>query len=210
MKKLLLTFVLIAGFATLSFGQITGSKHDFSAAAWNNSVGDQICIVCHTPHNAMTISGGGAPLWNHRESTTPSFTVYASTTMNATVGQPSGTSKLCLGCHDGSVGVSDFGGVTAGLDKLTSSDNGYLGSNLSNDHPISFTYDAALASTDVGLFDPITTTSGLPGGSTIDVDLLFGHKLECASCHDVHGTANDYLLRVDNAGSALCLTCHDK
>ncbi len=42
-----------------------------------------------------------------------------------------------------------------------------------------------------------------------------GPAIECASCHDVHGTANSLLLRVGiagvgNANSTMCLSCHIK
>ncbi|MCP4668022.1 MAG: cytochrome c3 family protein, partial [Deltaproteobacteria bacterium] len=46
---------------------------------------------------------------------------------------------------------------------------------------------------------------------TIQNDMLFLDKIECASCHDVHNAYdNDHLLNVDNNASALCLACHDK
>ncbi|NOY60274.1 MAG: cytochrome C, partial [Calditrichaeota bacterium] len=81
-----------------------------------------------------------------------------------------------------------------------------------NDHPVSFTYDAALASTDGGLYDPTSQTSGL--GGTIDADMLYSSKLQCASCHDVHNNHSNgtsgHLLVKSNASSALCLTCHNK
>ncbi|BDG07412.1 cytochrome c3 family protein [Anaeromyxobacter paludicola] len=35
-------------------------------------------------------------------------------------------------------------------------------------------------------------------------------QIECASCHEPHNTANGTFLRASNAGSALCLTCHQK
>jgi len=37
-------------------------------------------------------------------------------------------------------------------------------------------------------------------------------SVSCVTCHDVHnGSGNpEGLLRVNNEGSALCLTCHDK
>ena len=34
--------------------------------------------------------------------------------------------------------------------------------------------------------------------------------IECASCHDPHGTANSYFLRLPKARSELCLGCHRK
>ena len=71
-------------------------------------------------------------------------------------------------------------------------------------------YDSALAVTDGTLFDPTTKITVL--GGTISADLLNdSDKLECSSCHDVHNAdSNPHLLRIDNTGSALCLTCHDK
>ena len=83
---------------------------------------------------------------------------------------------------------------------------------MSGEHPVSLAYDAALATTDGELLDPTSASSGLVGsGGTIDDDMLYSSKLECSSCHDVHNKyGNNYLLVKDNAGSALCLTCHDK
>lgn len=198
--KLLLTLLFVTALATVGFGQIGGSAHDLSGEAWNSS--GEICIVCHTPHNA--ISTTGAVLWNHTE-TSAVFTPYTSATLNATAGQPDGTSKLCLSCHDGTIALEDFGGATGGTNFIASP----LGSDLSNDHPISFIYDVALSTADGELYDPTTQTSGL--GSTISADLLFTGSLECASCHDVHNSSGfSSLLRIDNAASALCLTCHNK
>ena len=121
--------------------------------------------------------------------------------------QPSGSSKLCLSCHDGTVALDNFGGTTTGTSFIST---GLVGTNLSDDHPISFTYDAALATADGGLYNPTTALSGL--GGTITVDLLRGGEMECSSCHDVHNSypANPSLLVITNAGSLLCLTCHDK
>ncbi|NOZ04723.1 MAG: cytochrome c3 family protein, partial [FCB group bacterium] len=80
---------------------------------------------------------------------------------------------------------------------------------LSNDHPVSFTYDASLATTDGDLYNPTTTNSGL--GGKISDDMLVGGKVECSSCHDVHnGSGVATLLVKNNGGSALCLTCHAK
>ena len=200
MKKLI---VIMAVFFTAStaLAQITGSAHDFSGETWNPS--GEICITCHTPHDA---DASNTPLWNH-EVTVATFTIYSSTTLDATTGQPDGASKLCLSCHDGTVALDNFGGNTTGTNFATG--NELIGTDLSDDHPVSFTYDATLASTDGELKDPTTANSGL--GSTIDADLLKAHKMECASCHDVHnGSGVSKLLVKSNSGSALCLTCHSK
>ncbi|MEN8247292.1 MAG: cytochrome c3 family protein [Bacteroidota bacterium] len=203
MMKRTFALLLVFGIAQYGFAQITGSAHDFSGETW--TVNTEICIVCHTPHSSNT-TVGNAPLWNHEVTSTATFTLYTGGgTMDATTGQPGGSSKLCLSCHDGTVALENFGGTTTGTASVTTGD---LGTDLSDDHPISFTYNTALATADGELYNPSTQDSGL--GSTIDADLLFGGSLECGSCHDVHNAGFAYLLRIDNAGSALCLTCHNK
>lgn len=204
--KILLTLGLAGLMSIVSFGQnIAGSAHDFSGKSWNP--GGEICQVCHTPHNAVTLQE--APLWNH-EVTQTTFTLYTnavSPSFNATASQPDGASKLCLSCHDGTVAMDNFGGQTGGTQFISGSAD--LGTDLSNDHPVSFVYDATLATTDGGLFDPTTTNSGI--GGTITSDLLLANKVQCSSCHDVHnGSGVAKLLVKTNAGSALCLTCHNK
>lgn len=198
MKKVL---VLVAAALLISgtgFAVITGSAHDFQADSWGNG---EICAPCHTPHNGDMLND--APLWDH-DITAATFTPYTGTgTLDATdVGQPSGVSKLCLSCHDGTVGLGAFGGAT-NTDFITG--GALVGTDLSNDHPVAFTYDGTLVTADGELNDP--TVGGIPA-------LLFGignDQLECASCHDVHNTANIAgLLVMDNAASALCLTCHAK
>jgi predicted CXXCH cytochrome family protein len=184
---------------------IVGSAHDFSGL----DPTQQICIFCHTAHNADT-SVVDAPLWNHAV-THKTYVVYNSPTMNATTSQPSGASKLCLSCHDGTVAVDSYGGKT-GVIKL-SGPVAVGADELNNDHPISFVYDDALAVLDKGLFPPSSHPSGL--GSTIKNDLLIGDQVQCSSCHDVHNgpaaaSVNDSLLRITQVGSQLCLTCHNK
>lgn len=184
-----------------SFAGIAGSLHDFSGNSWGST---QLCIYCHTPHNAKQTGTPAAtiyPLWNHAPTNT-SFSVYSSSTLKATTGQPSGHSKLCLSCHDGSVAIDSYGTRT-GTNMMTG--NPDLGSDLSNDHPISFTFDAALVSLDAGL-NPITSAFG----SKTIADYLFEGKVECGTCHEPHDGSKSRFLRIANTGSALCLTCHNK
>ncbi len=203
-KKLFALTTSIVLMIGVSLGQgISGSAHDFSGQTWNST--GEICATCHTPHDADN-SISDAPLWNH-EVTTATFNPYTSSSLTATVGQPSGVSKLCLSCHDGTVAIDNFGGATNGSEFATG--DTLIGTDLRNDHPVSFTYDATLASNDGGLFDPTTKTTSL--GGTIDADLLVSNKLECSSCHDVHDAAgNDHILVIANNASNLCLTCHNK
>jgi predicted CXXCH cytochrome family protein len=195
---------------TASAGTIVGSNHDLSGKGYGTT---QICIFCHTPHNALTTAG--APLWNHTASTA-TYTVYASPTMNATVGQPGTSSKLCLSCHDGTVAVDSYGGRT-GTTNISAGAN--FGTALSNDHPIGFTYDATLATADGSLANPATKTVTIGSApsktGSIASTMLIGGVMECASCHDVHNTftaAGGGLLKISQTApaSALCLACHNK
>jgi predicted CXXCH cytochrome family protein len=205
-KKLFTAMSFALLLAQFSFGQtIVGSAHDFSGQSWNTT--SEICIVCHTPHNANT-SVADAPLWNHAV-TNSTFQLYTSSTFNGStsIGQPDASSKLCLSCHDGSVALENFGTTTNGTHMISGIND--LGTNLGNDHPVSFTYDAALATADGGLFNPASTQSGL--GGTIAQTMLIGGKMQCASCHDVHNSGGvNHLLLKSNSASALCLTCHNK
>ncbi len=213
--KLLVIFLLVS-LCTVALADITQSHHDFSGSAWANN---EICLPCHTPHNA-SVDVPNSPLWNH-QLTTSVFQVYQSSTMESIPGQPGGHSKLCLSCHDGTVALENHSGNTGGVLYISV---GLIGTELKDDHPISITYNSALATADGELYDPATTPSGL--GGTIAQDLLQDGKVECSTCHDVHvsrntdgclgchfvhgGTTRTLSLRVDNTNSALCFTCHKK
>jgi len=191
---------------------IVNSVHDFRTQGWGGGPTGEICVVCHTPHNAISPQNG--PLWN-RALTTSTFTLYNTTPppgsdIDGTLFiQPSGVSKLCLSCHDGTIAIDAFGGLagTETMDDINAAAN--IGDvvatvgDLSNDHPVAFTFPT----TDSEI---VSASGGLVAG----IMPLFGagqDQMECASCHDVHATNTyDQLLRVDNAGSGLCLTCHIK
>ncbi len=206
-----LALILAAAAAGAQTTGIVNSKHNFSTWA----TGQQICVACHTPHNG---GAGAGPLWNHA-STTTTFTLYSSPTLTAGTGtlpgvtQPAGASRACLSCHDGTVAIDSYGGNT-GTTFITTigtpPGRANLGTSLSDDHPVSFTYNGALATADGELVDPAALNSFGPG-ATIQAKMLFNDQLECASCHDVHNSfGHPSLLVKSNVGSALCLTCHIK
>ncbi len=221
-KRVLVGVVGLFLGSTAWAGTITGSAHDFSTSNWS---GGQICVACHTPHGGNT-TVADAPLWNHTL-TTATYTLYSSGTLNGgPLAQPSGVSKLCLSCHDGTVAIDSFGGGagTAGVMTGSKAVGAAAQGSLANDHPIGFTFDTALATADGALFDPSTKSVVVGSGGTktktgtVANLMLFNGKLECASCHDVHNNftaANGTgvgapLLRVSKAGSSICLTCHNK
>lgn len=215
---LFLSFFVLVTMVVQAQG-IVGSRHDFTSSGWNwgfmHKDTGEICIVCHTPHHAdQTVAD--APLWNH-EITSSTFTLYASSTFSGTptIGQPGGVSKLCLSCHDGTVALDSWGNLGGSV--YAGGHSWSQGTNLGNDHPISFTYDSPLSTLDGELHNPDSTSSGL--GGTISNDLLSNGRVECSSCHDVHNkmgnstiadATNHHMLWKKNTGSALCLTCHDK
>jgi len=160
----------------------------------------EICVFCHTPHNAAP----AVPLWNQALSSAATYQTYTSSTLKAAVGLPTGSSKLCLACHDGTIALGNTvnNGQIAmrGLDaqnRLTG--KSALGTNLRNDHPISF---APVAAPSIVLPPP---------GSPIKLDST--GKVQCTSCHDAHRmdidpTTQKFLV-MGNASSALCMVCHN-
>lgn len=203
-----LSVLSVAGLIFLSLrlsATIQGSAHDFAALDPNQ----QLCIFCHTVHEADT-SVTDAPLWNHGV-TTKNYVVYNSPSLDATPGQPEGASRLCLSCHDGTIAVDSYGDDSGVI--FLGGDLAIGADELSNDHPVSFVYDDALAVLDGELFSPSSSPSGL--GNTISHDLLLNDHLECSSCHDVHNgpaaaAVDDNLLVISRVQSQLCLTCHNK
>src|SRR3990167_8530151 len=82
---------------------IVHSKHNLSVTGSGEvkaAEETEICIFCHAPHTTTA----QAPLWNRYDSG-QSYTTYTSTTLRAITRQPSGSSKLCLSCHDGTVAL---------------------------------------------------------------------------------------------------------
>ncbi|HHW14165.1 MAG TPA: hypothetical protein GXX28_04425, partial [Firmicutes bacterium] len=99
----LLVVALASGAALALQGNIKNTKHDLSttsSAATHSTDEDEICVFCHTPHNARV----NVPLWN-RQASAATYTTYTSGTINGTrdsiTGSSSNNSVLCLSCHDG-------------------------------------------------------------------------------------------------------------
>jgi hypothetical protein len=199
---------------------------------------DEVCIYCHTPHAAVTgdrYFGSGTPtprlpLWNRSLNESQAFTMYTSPTYNATNpadGKPTGYSLLCLSCHDGvatlgavinnsgglnpPIGINLPGGEPNQLGDLgyPNSANVNIGTDISNDHPVSFDYAAAVTA-------DTTANGGVQGiqsaGSINAALKLPGGRMECTTCHDPHDdgalSGKAPFLRMSNAGSAMCLNCH--
>jgi predicted CXXCH cytochrome family protein len=183
---------------------ILASKHDLSIAgrgAIKASTESEVCLFCHTPHRGT----GELPLWNHAMSQA-AYIPYSSSTVKATIGQPTGSSKLCLSCHDGTVALGMVHSRPVPIEMrnaVTTMPAGpaNLGTDLSDDHPISFVYDSALATAHGQLRDPATLNN--------KVRLDHTGQMQCTSCHDPHDNQYGKFLVQDNYASALCLQCHN-
>ncbi len=193
--------IMILNVADGCAASIVNSKHNLSVS----SPGEvramsetEICLFCHIPHNASL----QPPLWS-RYDTGQVYVPYQSTTAKATIGQPTGASKLCLTCHDGTValGMLRSRDVPITFTGLLSNDAN-LGTDLSDDHPVSFEYTSALLLQDPQLNDPSTLTG--------PVRLDHSSQMQCTSCHDPHNDQFGDFLVTDPSNSNLCIQCHNR
>lgn len=181
----------------------------------------EICVYCHTPHNNNVDID--APLWN-RDTPAGPYSMYSSTTVDMTIASsPQGASLTCLSCHDNTIALDQvinvplakFGtaatntqisycattchvGNGAGGLNFEGTD---VGTDLSNDHPVSITYDPTL--------DPQFHPAADGKVGTLPLYGAGKDQVECSSCHNPHDNSSRPFLRMDNENSALCLTCHD-
>ncbi len=219
MKKVLVVLAVAVVIALVAAGAamagITNSKHDLRSASTATIKADgtynEICAVCHTPHNAIS---GSAPLWN-RLVGTETITYNAQTTARGTSWVPGAASKACLSCHDGTIGFGVATLANPGFDGqpvFTTADTlmpgsssaiGQTADSLSNDHP-------------VGVVIPASGFDTVANIETAGLTLYGGtNTVECGTCHDAHdyGTAvagTLPFLAISNLASGMCLECHLK
>ena len=202
--SVILIIGMISSFARGQASSIVNSKHNLSVSGPGpiRSVNEQqVCIFCHTPHNAAPVQ----PLWNRNLPVT-AYTPYRSNSLQAKPGQPTGSSKLCLSCHDGTIALGSVLTtnqpilMAGGMTTLPPGQPANLGTDLSDDHPISFKYDTDLVGKNPKLKNPAT----LPPQLKLDGD----KELQCTTCHDAHDDSNGKFLVIDNSNSQLCNSCH--
>ncbi len=200
--------------------KIKGTDHDLSS----NAPGGQICIACHAPHKVPN----SPLLWNHVLSSVAGYSWSDWTSSTGGTKLPtniktwSGSTKMCLSCHDGTVEVGKIYAPSTTFDtqKITGSKQiATATGDLKGNHPVAVPYPYNNAK---NTYNGITTgdlalASGWVAAPTkvkifID-DAAAGPNnrgVECASCHDPHGTGNSDFLRDATSGSAICLDCHVK
>ena len=162
-------------------------------------------------------------MWNHA----PKVATYTTkrTDFATELGAVTETSRKCLSCHDGTVALNSFSGNTGQSMMPGTEGHGgaLLGTDLSNDHPISVEYKpAALGYTGTSTSMKPVTSAGKIGSLRLTKADVNGAKynVECSTCHTAHGATEvigqnapsniPNLLRMNNNSSALCITCHNK
>ncbi len=156
-----------------------------SAAGPNGTT--EVCVFCHTPHGA---SQEGvkirAPIWN-RNLSPAHYQMYDQVWSKSfeakpnDPGRPTGYSRLCLSCHDGTIALGSVvnKGGSGGLNStpyemeyptgqtpagppgsmpigegVNAQATRVLGRDLRNDHPISMRFDTELLSKDAEFVNP--------------------------------------------------------
>jgi predicted CXXCH cytochrome family protein len=180
----------------------------------------QVCVFCHTPHD----SNPAGPLWNHQLSSGVTYIKYTSPTMVAYTSQsgapdPNGGSKLCLSCHDGTVALGAVQSRAApiqlagGKVQMAPGDTGYIGTDLSATHPISFVVTDQIVATNnannpSGL--ALNSVSEMRADPEVHLDGL--DRVQCTSCHNPHSDANystsgvHFYNKVQRSDA--CVVCH--
>ncbi|MGE0449370.1 MAG: hypothetical protein AB7Q29_07285 [Vicinamibacterales bacterium] len=114
---------------------------------------------------------------------------------------------------------ADYTNGSGGTGNVMLSGMPFIGTDLRNDHPVAIQYKTAYDA-DTTHYRAATLSGSKLFVSNAGVQLpLYGTTLadatvECASCHDAHNNSlngtNGGFLRVSNANSAMCSTCHNK
>jgi predicted CXXCH cytochrome family protein len=234
MRRLLITISLLFMISGISAGagpkiSENGNKHNFSSS--NTTVnyraiddGDprskQICVFCHTPHR----SSGEGPLWNRRATAVSFFKRYSSPTLAiddagvkgvSEYGQPNGSSRLCLSCHDG---VTALGAVFTTPGSISPVDIPFNKNTIgyetySSHHPVSFKYNQAVRN--LLRASPYNKELNADPPTTYDfhVKLDKQERMQCTTCHDPHqdksavpGSTTPFWTGTDY--DTVCMSCH--
>ncbi len=191
------------GFPFQGSSSIKNTKHNLSVSGpgpYKAATEERICIFCHAPHRART----QFPLWN-REDSRSTYLTYSSSTFKGTVSQPNGSTKLCLSCHDGTIALGKVVSLSTEIamsgSRFLDTGRAHIGTNLKDDHPVSFDYSTSKGGTGLGY--------RLPSAITPPVRLDYNGFVQCTSCHDAHDDSLGHFLRATDRNGDLCLSCHD-
>lgn len=230
--------LLVALLAPTRESRLDASRHNFfGAGVPSPEPGLDLCQFCHVPNRlpsaTVQLWAPGAP------PQAAALDIRADPHGVPQPLRFAGSTLRCLSCHDSTVSrinipfrpsstslrsdlvAADRHRTEAAGDAYLVEPQGWAGRFMGN-HPVGVPYP--LGSAGYRLYNPrsnplsarewepdprlnglklFTDQSGFdipPGGAGV----------ECASCHDPHGTPNKPFLRLPKAGSVLCLGCHRK
>ncbi len=199
-----------------------------------------LCQICHVPNHLRSARVKPALWAPKASTRATALDVNADPAGPPLALRWTGSTLACMRCHDGTISsiniayrptsgsLRDDG--TAADPARASGKHGpsvWPGAELAavmGNHPVSVPYPlegkpgefraftARATPLDPRQWQPDPRTRGLrllP--DTTGFDVLAGTAgVECVSCHDPHGTANTYFLRLPREHSELCLGCHRK
>jgi predicted CXXCH cytochrome family protein len=176
-------------------GRVSGSKHDFSITGpgdYRATSERNPCAFCHVPH-------GGAKGLSNRPDPSQRYQRYESGRVKGDARGPTGASRICLSCHDGTIAVGrtrtkDIQ-MVGGNRPIDAAHRSRLGTDLRGTHPISLRPGAGAS------VHP-------PKGDAVKLDRA--GEVQCTSCHDPHAEWGDpeigmFLVKPE---AGLCTTCH--
>jgi len=169
----------------LGANNTVGHNANNTGAANMSSATGEVCVFCHTPHGGD--NSASAPLWNrvlsNGATTYTRYSALGTSSFDASEAPVGSVTIACLSCHDGTqaldsvinapgsgqynpAGARIGGGAMTGGDidtatgALAAGIVQNLGTDLSNDHPVSMQYGGG------GI------TAAAPAGSTVDPDFV--------------------------------------
>jgi hypothetical protein len=217
----------------------------------------EICVFCHTPHGGDNTAA--VPIWNRKLNDPTAYKRYSSlgsSTFDATEVAIGSVTIACLSCHDGGQAIDsvinapgsggynnpatfaygsmprlgDFvGGDTDGAGRLATNVVQNLGTDLSNDHPVSMQYAGGGVTGAAGALSGTPKDPDFTGGktnpagytlksmsapSTAPFNTLFWIERNADSLNDGGRDRTDVILytRTDlgpNEPFVECGSCHD-
>lgn len=225
-KKLILISlvvgVLLSSIAFAATGKVSGGKHDFSVTGSSfvykdsaSALGGQVCVFCHTPHNA----GQTKLLWNKASGGNTSFRLYTSSgTLSSAANQSaltaSSPSLFCLSCHDGKTALNVL--HTGGKGNTVATAIGLAGTGTYDPNAkLAFGTTAIVMEVPTWMFGTYLPAPGL-GESTGD-DLTNDHPIgfsytdsqTAKTAASLHASPDSRIRFFGTKKNVECSTCHD-
>ena len=221
-KRIWGALISLLGIVPLVFSQsrVAETAHNLSVTGpgeFKSLDETEICIFCHTPHVAIPRT----PLWNHELSAAANYRPYRSSTLDAeqfggAYRGVDGSSRLCLGCHDGTVALGALV-ARAGqrqergrMGVLPPGSKGHIGTDLSGAHPISFAVSPALIAANNAKDTPLRTLGEMTRDPKVKLDADM--KIQCTACHNPHSDENFGTSGIHfwakPAFEEVCIVCH--